>query len=272
MRKIEKRRLSTLAIALCAGLAVVSMVPPATDAVGATNRQKIVDPKGYTPAPKTRESERGRAAYFRLKCDRCHTIDGKGGVAGPLLDGVGARRSARFLADQLTDPQKLARDHPELKGWERSWMPHPAASQREIASLVAFLLTLPEPAGGISVGSHDATVESDDTPDAHWSPHPVSDLSAEGRKLYFNTGCAACHAIGRFGGSLGPRLDGIGFRHSRAFVEAHISNPALHAQKAGDVFPDGSVMPTLELTEHQRKAIAEFLLTLPDAGDLQSNL
>jgi cytochrome c oxidase cbb3-type subunit III len=48
------------------------------------------------------------AEIYRGKgnCAACHSIKGEGGISGPDLAGVGARRSAGYLHESLVDPQK----------------------------------------------------------------------------------------------------------------------------------------------------------------------
>jgi putative heme-binding domain-containing protein len=49
-------------------------------------------------------AERGRAVYASLDCSTCHVVGGQGGVVGPELTTVGARRAAPFLRKTLVDP------------------------------------------------------------------------------------------------------------------------------------------------------------------------
>ncbi len=46
----------------------------------------------------------GRALVTRLRCMNCHRVEGEGGKVGPALDGVGKRRSAEWIAAQITRP------------------------------------------------------------------------------------------------------------------------------------------------------------------------
>lgn len=46
----------------------------------------------------------GQGVYASLDCARCHTVGGRGGVVGPALGDIGARRSAAHLREALTDP------------------------------------------------------------------------------------------------------------------------------------------------------------------------
>ena len=51
------------------------------------------------------DGRRGAAVYASLDCARCHTLRGRGGVVGPGLDDIGARRSAAHLREALIDPE-----------------------------------------------------------------------------------------------------------------------------------------------------------------------
>jgi putative heme-binding domain-containing protein len=55
-----------------------------------------------TPPPG--DPVRGRALYARADCARCHAVKGRGGVLGPDLTDVGARRGAAHLRRILLDP------------------------------------------------------------------------------------------------------------------------------------------------------------------------
>ncbi|MDA1091811.1 MAG: c-type cytochrome [Acidobacteria bacterium] len=46
----------------------------------------------------------GEAVYTSSGCARCHTVGGRGGVVGPALDDIGARRGALHLREALTAP------------------------------------------------------------------------------------------------------------------------------------------------------------------------
>jgi cytochrome c oxidase cbb3-type subunit III len=59
--------------------------------------------RGAPEAP-TGNAERGRAVYASLDCASCHVIAGQGGITGPELTRVGARRAAPYLRKTLLDP------------------------------------------------------------------------------------------------------------------------------------------------------------------------
>jgi cytochrome c oxidase cbb3-type subunit 3 len=50
------------------------------------------------------DAMRGAETYASLDCRACHTLGGEGGIVGPLLDDVGARRSAAHIREALLTP------------------------------------------------------------------------------------------------------------------------------------------------------------------------
>jgi len=58
----------------------------------------------------------GEQVYRKADCARCHTIDADGGVFGPDLSAIGARRSPEYLRRSLLDPEA---DIPESFGQYR---------------------------------------------------------------------------------------------------------------------------------------------------------
>ncbi len=51
------------------------------------------------------DAARGKEVYTAFECELCHTVGGYGGVVGPDLDDIGARRSAAHLREALIDPE-----------------------------------------------------------------------------------------------------------------------------------------------------------------------
>ena len=56
------------------------------------------------PETLTGNAERGRAVYASLDCSTCHVVDGAGGVIGPELTKVGARRAPAYIRKTLINP------------------------------------------------------------------------------------------------------------------------------------------------------------------------
>ena len=79
-------------------------------------------------------------------CLRCHVIDGRGGDAGPSLDGLALRSDRASILQSIVDPQAVL-----VEGYGgASAMPNmrPVLSPREIRDLVAYLSTLDDSAAG----------------------------------------------------------------------------------------------------------------------------
>lgn len=72
-------------------------------------------------------------AQFDQICLACHAVGGKGGNVGPALDGVGARRDAKYLNQWLRDPQSLK---------VGALMPKLPLSDADVEALVKYLSEL----------------------------------------------------------------------------------------------------------------------------------
>ena len=101
------------------------------------------------------DAKRGEDLFFNsptAACASCHTVGGKGGVVGPILDGIAVRSSKEYIVESLMEPNaKLA------KGFEYLGVsPMPPVGvllkEQDLADILAFLqtLTIP-PKDGITV-------------------------------------------------------------------------------------------------------------------------
>jgi putative heme-binding domain-containing protein len=54
--------------------------------------------------PVTGDAKAGAAIYEKNGCSQCHTIAGRGGLAGPDLTDIGAKRALRHIRDSITNP------------------------------------------------------------------------------------------------------------------------------------------------------------------------
>jgi len=78
-------------------------------------------------------------------CASCHTVGGKGGAVGPILDGIAVRGEKDYIAESLMDPNAtLAKGYENL---EISPMPPVGVllKEQELADILAFLQTLTTP-------------------------------------------------------------------------------------------------------------------------------
>lgn len=76
---------------------------------------------------------RGAQIYVSQGCSSCHVVNGAGQSVGPVLDGVGLRRSARWLEDHFRSPAEFS---------EGSVMPPLDLPQPEMDAIVAYMLSL----------------------------------------------------------------------------------------------------------------------------------
>jgi len=222
--------------------------------------------KGYKPQAVTTESKEGEDWFDGLNCMACHSIHSVGGTLGPALDGIGAVRSREYLIARLADTEEEKRKFASLADPKRLGDVHVRLSVPTTMRITAYLLTLPEPPNGFIVTPHvrrrPAEPESTRT---NYKPAALTASSEAGRKLYWQTGCAACHSVGKVGGWFAPALDGIGGRHSREFITDHISNPKTHsAIPSLNGETEQSRMPRMPLPAEEVRQLTEFLMTLPN--------
>jgi mono/diheme cytochrome c family protein len=94
------------------------------------------------------DPKRGENLFFNsptAACATCHTVGGKGGAIGPILDGISVRSDKDYIVQSLMEPNaKLA------KGYENLGVsPMPPVGlllkEQELADVLAFLQTLTKP-------------------------------------------------------------------------------------------------------------------------------
>jgi glucose/arabinose dehydrogenase/mono/diheme cytochrome c family protein len=94
------------------------------------------------------DPKRGEDLFYNnptTQCAACHTVHGKGGDVGPILDGIAVRADKAYILESLMDPNaKLA------KGFENLTIsPMPPLGvilkEQELADIIAFLDTLKTP-------------------------------------------------------------------------------------------------------------------------------
>jgi mono/diheme cytochrome c family protein len=94
------------------------------------------------------DAKRGSELFFNsptAACAACHTVGGKGGDVGPILDGIAVRADKAYILESLVDPNaKKAKGFEEL---EISPMPPLGLllKEQEVADIMAYLATLTTP-------------------------------------------------------------------------------------------------------------------------------
>ena len=182
------------------------------------------------PSQYVAKTEHQGRELFRVLCAGCHTIDGYLAIR-PLVRGKSADALGGVIG-RLSAPVDAAGNAVEwttipvhLKSWRSRRMP-PFAGTDEERHLLAGHLALLGGADPASLG-------------------PQAPSSNAG-KTYFDTNCAACH---------GP--DGL------APFDAKGRRPAEFYEMIGRLAKINEMMPAFEGTDEQRKALSEYLATLP---------
>jgi mono/diheme cytochrome c family protein len=80
------------------------------------------------------------------------------------------------------------------------------------------------------------------------------ELIAQGKELFDDWGCIACHRVGKQGGTLGPYLSRAGFMLQPQFTYRWIRNP--------QSFKSKTRMPNLGLSEEEALAVTLYVSTL----------
>jgi len=143
------------------------------------------------------------ARYFAEKhCISCHQVGGSGGVVGPNLDFLKQFASPLFVAAALWNHGPQMMEAMKAKGIER-----PAFIGPELHDLLAYLV----PA---SAGPREGPL------------YVLPGRADEGRRLFTDKRCIACHNVDGEGGRVGPDLVGRGVRRSLLEFSAAMWNKA----------------------------------------------
>ena len=142
----------------------------------------------------------GQRLFGQLNCEYCHTLHGRGGTVGPVLDNVGIRRNHDWLVAHFKNPKKVT---PGTK------MPNFNLLDGEVEALVAYMSSL---GGGT--------------------------FTAKAPKLY-EENCATCHKFHGVGEDVGPDLSQIGQVRDADYIASYIKDPVkLNSDAAMQGFTD----------------------------------
>jgi mono/diheme cytochrome c family protein len=98
----------------------------------------------------------------------------------------------------------------------------------------------------------DATVRRN--PTREQTPTKAANLLERGKRVYDETGCATCHAIGGIGGTIGPKLDGVGKKYDEAKLRTILLKPT--------TLNPNTLMPAFEGSEEDLEALVAYLKSL----------
>lgn len=82
----------------------------------------------------------------------------------------------------------------------------------------------------------------------------MSSLAAEGKVIWQEKNCTACHQVYGLGGHLGPDLTNVSATRSTEYIKVFLSNGT-------------QVMPNFHLSEHEKEALTTYLKELNKAGN-----
>jgi len=166
---------------------------------------------------------------FQLHCQRCHVVDGRGGLEGPELSGYLGRAWLQGVIKDPNDPRYFGRteiqDMPAL----------PPESHHALPALVEFVRAQAPELGATN-----------------------PELVAQGEAFFWDDSlnggesCGSCHGLEEGEVNLGPNLRGYG---SAAWLKAFLRDPG------GDLFYcDVNEMPASdELSEAELDALVTYL-------------
>lgn len=184
------------------------------------------------------EMEAGRVIFAKYGCYGCHDAIGfdEPPKFGPPLEGLKDKLSGeRWMLSWLHAPEKMRPD---------TLMPAFVLTDDEIRDITAFTLSL----------------DSGKT-------YPNVDLSAAsakgGETLFTDLGCKACHSPERERGSLTrrvPNLSDAGTKLNPDWVFEYLNDPRAHNPETR--------MPTLTITEDDRKSLTAYLMSLKESADV----
>ncbi|MCB0322576.1 MAG: c-type cytochrome [Bdellovibrionales bacterium] len=183
---------------------------------------------------------KGKHLWDVNNCMGCHTLLGEGGYYAPELTKVYERRGPAFIKAMLTDPESMYPGRRKMQAYD--------LTEEEMDAFVAFFKW---------VGEMDL---QGFPPKPQLLPVAVPAAGQGGiaetmaQPKVFNQMCVACHSMNGQGGMVGPALDNIGSKMTKAELIAWITDP-----KA--VKPE-TTMPKLPLSEADVIELAAYLTLL----------
>ncbi len=187
---------------------------------------------------------KGAELFMAKACYGCHKVDGVSkGKLGPELSDVGSKWSIDYLRESMKDPKASNIE---------SLMPKMDLSENDVKALVIYLKSL---TGENLVGG----------PVGHFidrkkwigqKPEEVEVSIDSGRKVFEKKACIACHMINGDGGQVGPDLSVYGLQRTGEWMIQHHIDPRR--------LVGGSIMPDLEYSESELKALELYLESLKE--------
>ena len=211
-------------------------VQEAADLIGFLYTLNYFDAPGNTAA--------GRRLFTDKRCVVCHQVDGVGGVLGPNLDFLRPFRSPIYVAAALWNHGPQMMDAMAARN-----IPRPSFTGTELRDLIAFLA----PGTG---GAREGPI------------YVLPGRADNGRRLFAEKRCAACHSVGGQDARIGPDLGERAVRRSTIDFAAAMWNKA--PRMLTEMKPRGITAP--QLRPEEMADIVGYLHSVryfADSGDIQ---
>lgn len=88
----------------------LSQAPPEGPPRDFVRKWKVADLLDGAEKTSKRNFEQGRDVFAAASCFKCHRVQGRGGIIGPDLTGVGKRFDNKYLLESLIEPSKVVSD------------------------------------------------------------------------------------------------------------------------------------------------------------------
>ena len=209
----------------------------------------------------------GQQMFEERGCVGCHGPAGSGGAKAPAIAPLIAKAADTQITELLLAPNA------KMKA---GGMPAVDASPADLASLVAYLRTLPAPQPGKkpqteqSIASTSAAPEPSSTPAASTPSNPSAPATAAapataslgaqptaGHALFVSQGCSACHGPSGEGTHFAPSLIGVGKKFPGNALPTLLHHPTSKMRAGG--------MPTVKVNDAQMVQLVAFLSSLAPA-------
>lgn len=191
--------------------------------------------------PEDDTARHGGYLYRKLGCVACHEGPGVGtGINIPAdhrYEGSKVKRA--WLENYLLGPHSIRWKKDGVRPYIQ--MPDFYLSETEARNLAAYLM-----------GKEDKELIPPSGID--WDAPASKEEISEGRQLYKQYQCQACHQLGGVGQKIGPAHDGVGSRLQPEYMYRWVLDP----QK---IVP-GTPMPNKGLWEEEARAVVRYLETL----------
>ncbi len=222
MVRVRQRTLAIGAVALAA-IAWTGLTTAAVMSTPKMTEQTVAEAAPAGAWQQLSPEELAGVGYYRQEnCASCHQ-PGRAAIGPDLTKGV--HKTIPWLIAHFKKPEMIP----------GSSMPPIVLKDSQLSSLAAFMLKL-NPKNAEALTSAPA-------------------FAVDGALVYQQNHCNVCHQVNGVGQRMGPALNGLGARRTKAWVEEHFMDP----QKMSP----GTAMPPYKLNPKDLEALTKYLLALP---------